>query len=95
MITEKKIKFERAVGVIIYVQDGFIKNGDIEDIGDIDAIIHLNTKFSDIETTLFHAKLSELQEETDISPENMLGFMVFANVENDPYIQEITMKIIM
>ena len=92
LISDKKINFEKTVGIILCVTESTSSVG----LGVPDQI-RVNSKFTTKESDLFKAKLRELEAEGEgggIPPENMLGFLVFSGLQNEPYISDLTMKIL-
>ena len=95
LITEKIIKFEKAVGVILYVKE-LLNKHDLK-------LRHRRWNFNLSGFKIYRGRKRFVSDKNvwierrrkNIAPENMLGFMIFVNVENDEYIHDITMKIIM
>ena len=87
LIVEGNIQFETTVGMILYVRSG---RGDGEED---DQNIHVNTKFTKNEIMLFKKKHEEFSIEKT-NPKNMFGFILFANLEKESYIQDVTMEIL-
>ena len=91
LISDRKINFEKTVGIILCVTESTSSVGLGADQ------IRVNSKFTTKESDLFKAKLRELEAEGEgggIPPENMLGFLVFSRLHNEPYISDLTMKIL-
>ena len=92
LISDRKINFEKTVGIILCVTESTSSVGLC-----VPDQIRVNSKFTSKESDLFKAKLRELEAEGEgggIPPENMLGFLVFSRLQNEPYISDLTMKIL-
>ena len=94
LVDERGIKFNKTMGMILLVQQTSGMPGGCNDEDKED--IHVNTKFSEKEKQLFKAKLRELSINEDISPENMIGFMIFSNADSEANINinDITMRML-